>query len=440
MEKKMKIKAGAAATCITPSTTQFLYGYPHVERYSTGVDTPLYSSALFLDDGTKKLLMISHDLLYFDKETVKTIREKIRVRTSIPGDCVMVTASHTHSGPITVNRVGNEKNSVIPPRDENYLSWVVDQVVENAVKAVNSACFAEIGLAKADSSQVGCNRRDPSGAKNSDVPVMVVRSAEEKKAIAVMMVVCIHPTVLHQDSNLISADFPGYTRKRLQEELGDIPVIYHSGPSGNQSPRHLTRENTPREAKRLGDILAESALSGIKDIEFTSDITLKSNRTEVELPFNYFPSVEEAEKIEKDVREKLNRMREAGDDPKQTRTVECDWFGAERRLVLAKMNASGELKKQAAEKALPAEVQVFKIGEWIFSAWPGEVFVEFGLEVKAKAPNSFPIAYANGETQGYLVTKEAVAEGGYEASLGVFKSPDSPELLVSKTLELIAGL
>ena len=53
--------------------------------------------------------------------------------------------------------------------------------------------------------------------------------------------------------------------------------------------------------------------------------------------------------------------------------------------------------------------------------------------------NSFPISYANGELQGYLVTQEAADEGGYESSNAIFKSPESGELLLQKTFELLGS-
>jgi hypothetical protein len=65
------------------------------------------------------------------------------------------------------------------------------------------------------------------------------------------------------------------------------------------------------------------------------------------------------------------------------------------------------------------------------------MFIEFALEVKAQSPNTFLISYANGELQGYLVTKQAVEEGGYESGNAIFKSPDGGELIVAKTLELL---
>ena len=87
---------------------------------------------------------------------------------------------------------------------------------------------------------------------------------------------------------------------------------------------------------------------------------------------------------------------------------------------------------------MPAEIQAISIGPWNFIAWPGEMFVEFALEVKAKCPNTFLISYANGELQGYIVTKEAVEEGGYESSNAIFKSPESGDLMVRRTLELLS--
>lgn len=56
-------KAGAAAVEITPKESQFLFGYPHVERMSTGVHDPLFSSALYLENGCEQVLFIANDII-----------------------------------------------------------------------------------------------------------------------------------------------------------------------------------------------------------------------------------------------------------------------------------------------------------------------------------------------------------------------------------------
>ncbi len=69
-----------------------------------------------------------------------------------------------------------------------------------------------------------------------------------------MLVCCMHPTVLHEDSKLISRDFPGMAREYLKKNVfgEDCVIVHHTGPEGNQSPRHVTKANTFEEAQRFG--------------------------------------------------------------------------------------------------------------------------------------------------------------------------------------------
>ena len=68
----------------------------------------------------------------------------------------------------------------------------------------------------------------------------------------------------------------------------------------------------------------------------------------------------------------------------------------------------------------PMEIQMIQIGQWKFAAWPGEFFVEYGLTVKSRVPDTFIVTIANGELQGYIVTPAAAAAGGYEAASSLF--------------------
>ncbi|OPZ94468.1 MAG: hypothetical protein BWY71_02393 [Planctomycetes bacterium ADurb.Bin412] len=77
------------------------------------------------------------------------------------------------------------------------------------------------------------------------------------------------------------------------------------------------------------------------------------------------------------------------------------------------------------------------MGPWKYIGWPGEIFVEYALQIKSKVSNVFIISLANGELQGYLVTDEAFREGGYEASNTLF-DPQSGDRLVDHTFQLLA--
>ncbi|MCK5844996.1 MAG: neutral/alkaline non-lysosomal ceramidase N-terminal domain-containing protein, partial [Victivallales bacterium] len=193
----MSIKVGASSIDITPRTSQFLCGYPHVERYSTGVDTELRSSALYITDGETRLLTISNDLIYLDKEVVAAIRGSIAAATRIPTTNIMLTCTHTHSGPLMVNSIVRTYDSAIPERDNEYLKFVIERISTCAIEAVSNPLEATIGLGTASSAQVGCNRRYPSGASNPLVPVLVAKNAASGNLMAIMTIVCVHPTVLH---------------------------------------------------------------------------------------------------------------------------------------------------------------------------------------------------------------------------------------------------
>src|SRR5690606_35546680 len=107
-------------------------------------------------------------------------------------------------------------------------------------------------------------------------------------------------------------------------------------------------------------------------------------------------------------------------------------------LTLAKASRSGAMD-QAVRDCLPAEVQVVRIGDVTFVGWPGEVFVEFAIEIRHRFPGTQIITLANGELQGYLVTQAAVDEKGYEASNALFASPAGAEELVEATQQLLAA-
>jgi neutral ceramidase len=106
-------------------------------------------------------------------------------------------------------------------------------------------------------------------------------------------------------------------------------------------------------------------------------------------------------------------------------------------VTLSSMQASGTLEPYY-RACLPAEIQMLKIGDWMFIGWSGEVFTEYALQVMSAVDNVFVISMANGEMQGYIVTEEAALEGGYEASNALF-SHETGAILVRKTVELCRG-
>ena len=291
------IKAGAAIEEITPKDSQFLYGYPYVERMSEGAHDPLTCTALYIDNGAKQLMFISHDILYLNKEQVAAIRSGISAKTGVPAADILVSVTHTHSAPVPFDIVISRKDKVVPPYDKAYMATVIEHSICAGCRAFEAARQAEIGFVMGDATGLGTNRHDPAGPKDMQVPTMLVRGTDGRY-IAAMLVVCMHPTVLHEDSKLCSADFPHYTREKLRKELlGEgCPVVYFTGTSGDQSPRHVTRGNNFSEAQRLGEIVAASVIEQAgKGVSFAQQLPLAVASENINLPKRDFPSVEWAQ-------------------------------------------------------------------------------------------------------------------------------------------------
>lgn len=435
-EERM-IKAGASRKIINPDTSQFLFGYPHVKRYSTGVHDDLETACLYITDGTNELVIITNDLIFVSKQMTERVRTELNTKLGIPQEHILISATHTHSGPLTVNYASNTADPVVPLADTNYIAKVCERMIECALEAKEGAEKAEIGLVHADSTGIGTNRRDPSGPSDHDVPVLLVRSRESGRYIACMLVISMHPTVLHEDSTLISADFIGAARARLKEQYltERCVVLTHNGPCGNQSPRHVVRENSFAEAKRLGDILADAVSEVLGTCSYSHDLTLYGKSLSIsDVPRRTFSAIDESRKRLQEVNSLMARRKQEKAPAAELRTIECDIFGAEEMVTLSRMQESGELE-QYYSSCLPVEIQRLSIGPWNFIGWSGEVFTDYARTVKQELENTFVISMANGEMQGYVTTEEAALEGGYEASNALF-SHETGELLVNKSIEL----
>ncbi len=434
----MTLMAGAGLADITPVDSQYLFGYPHVERHSIGVHDPLLSAALFLSDGRTPIMFIANDVIFVGKSTAQRVRRRIEQATGIPAQHILVSATHTHSGPSTVDCVSLEDDPTVPRVDARYLRRFEDGIVAAGIEAFRRARPAEAGVAIADGAGIGTNRRDPTGPADPHIPVLSVRSAGGEGPIACMIVCSMHPTVLREESKVVSGDFPGLARRHLQERfLGrDCPVLHHTGPAGNQSPRHVVRANTIAEAQRLGGTLGDAVAAAIGEISYHSSLHLEVRRALVDLPRRSFPAAADAERRLQDASRRLADSRQSGAPRHAVRGAEVDWFGAEETLRLARLAAEGRLE-DAYRSCLPAEVQALKLGPWTFVGWPGEVFIEHGQAVKTELRDTHIISLANGELQGYIVTEAAAAEGGYEASNAIFP-PQAGRVLAQATLRLVA--
>jgi neutral ceramidase len=98
------------------------------------------------------------------------------------------------------------------------------------------------------------------------------------------------------------------------------------------------------------------------------------------------------------------------------------------------------LLSESYPKTARTPVQALRIGNMAIATFPGEAFVELGLEVKAKSPfkPTFLIELAN-DYRGYLPTVEGHELGGYEtwrAKSSYLEKEAAPKMVASAIRQL----
>lgn len=429
----MTLRAGTGVRDISPRDPAFLVGYPHVPRISTGVHDPLLASALCLRNNDTGVLLLAVDLLFLGTPTARAVRRRIAAATGLPEAHIFISCSHTHSGPVTVDYLAWRDDPCVPPANPAYVDFVTEQLVAAAEEAARAPYEAEIAWASANAHGVGGNRLAPDGVTDPEAGLLAVRSTAGAW-LALAIIYGMHPTVLHEDSTFISADFPAYTRQHLREALGEISVLYHNAPCGNQSPRYAVQGQTFAEAERLGRLLG-ARLREALPATFSSDVSLAGALATISTEPRMLPRLAEAEAALRTRVDEFKQLHDSGAAHGPLRTAECAVFGAEETVTLARAQSDGSLAKLHAAYA-NADVQVLRIGERALAGWPCEIFTEYALELKHRAPLPIhAVCLVNGELQGYIVTPEAMQTGGYEAANSLF-TPATGTRLLEATLAL----
>src|SRR5688572_13043147 len=102
-----ELRVGAAAEVITPAAGAPLAGY-YEHRAAAGVHDDLYAKAIVIERDGVKVALVVCDLLTLPRNTIDEARRLIAERPGIPADRVMISATHTHTGPIVRGPSGED--------------------------------------------------------------------------------------------------------------------------------------------------------------------------------------------------------------------------------------------------------------------------------------------------------------------------------------------
>lgn len=434
------LRVGAAAELITPPAGTPMSG-PNAARAVEAVDDDLYAKAIVLERDGVRVAMVACDLITMPRSIADEARRLIAEQPGIPPDHVMISATHTHTGPLLTGRQ-DSSDSQAAGRTRAYLASLPQRIADAVRKAdakltaaralagvgkeprlsFNRRYFMKDGPVGWNPGKMNPNVEGPAGPVDPDVPVVYFETAEKAAApIATHVSFAMHPDTRH--GQMISADYPGRLADILAKVRGpEMVTLFALGACGDINHVNVNfrgAQINPKETARIGMVLAGEVLKAYGRIQPVGTTGAIRVRSEVmSLPLQEVKPGE------------LEWAREAILKPSQGR-VSLEYVRAAKVLDIA----------GRAGRPLAAEVQIIALGDdiaWV--ALPGEMFVELGLEVKKRSPfkHTIIVELANGSV-GYVPTKRAFTEGNYEP-LAARCAPGSGELLVERAISLLNEL
>ncbi|MEW6302510.1 MAG: neutral/alkaline non-lysosomal ceramidase N-terminal domain-containing protein [Verrucomicrobiota bacterium] len=445
------LRAGAAAVDITPKLFPLNMPGGFEANMATAVHDPFRARALVLDDGRTKLAMVVVDNLGVAQETIDEAKAIASQQCGIPVDKMVVSSTHTHSGPPSNSKEGPEPAVA-------YRKQLVAGIAESIVRAHAALRPAAVGAAAHPLPDEVFNRRwhlkpgkmplnpfgkldkvkmnpgtspdvidRPAGPTDPDITVLSVQDTK-RKPIALYANYSLH-YVGAAPRGMMSADYYGeFARLMPSRVRGDenFVAMMSNGTSGdiNNIPFGVTRP--PREPFEQIRVVAQKAA----DTAWFAFRKIEKHQSDVRLGM-----------LQRQITLRL-RQPDAEDVEKAKAVLAIKDEAAKAKLPRLAENYARRTLSMAKGGTITVPLQALRIGDLAVCAIPFETFVEIGLDLKKRSPfpRTMVIGIANG-FNGYLPTPEQHLLGGYETWLGTNRvQEDTSVILVKNLLEMLAEL
>ena len=419
-------RAGAATSNITPKIGTSINGNMK-DGTVRQIHDDTHARCIVLDDGQNRLAILTVDLCMIYREELDEAKRKANQITGIPVENMMMSATHTHSG-------GTACSVFQSDPDKDYLKFLRERITDAVVRANNNLAPARIGWAVGTEPSQVFNRRwkmkpgkplmnpfgkedqvkmnpgignpdrlEPSGPVDPELPVISVQTPEGRP-IALLSNYSLH-YVGGTGPGEISADYFGMFAERMKELLASenngyppFVAMLSNGTSGNINNINWFANEAPpvmpqyAKIRQVANIVAAEAYKTYQKIQYHTWIPLSSAQKEISLGVR-LPDKEEIERARNIVSKAQSPIMNTAEEI----------YARETMLI------------KDFPKQVPVILQAFRVGDLAIAAAPCEIFVEIGLDIKAKSPfkTTFTTSLANGYN-GYLPTPEHHQLGGYE--------------------------
>ncbi|HMF14656.1 MAG TPA: hypothetical protein VKE94_20210, partial [Gemmataceae bacterium] len=334
----------------------------------------------------------------FPANVVEPICERLREKTGLAREQVLINSSHTHTGPqVSLKPPDQDEPAGEPMRTIEYTRQLQDKVValvEQAAKKLEPASLAwGTGVVHfvmnrreftSDGVKLGAN---PRGLADRSVPVLQISGADGKLR-AVLFGAAVHNTTPRSDYFQICADYAGFAQTLIEEKYPGAEALFMLGCAGDADPYpfgniDLASQHGTELGMEVCRVLDAKKLSPVRG-------PLKVTFTRADLPLEAVPSRGDLQKLVADKRSpktwgaaQLLEMIERGENPPTHYTCPIALWQFGNDLTLVGLS--------------------------------GEVVVDYvPLLEKALGANKLWIAAYCNDVFGYLPSAHVLSEGGYE--------------------------
>ncbi len=450
-------KAGYARVNINPPLGSALFGY-YVQRLAKGYLDDLEAFALTLEKGDKKFIIISIDNCSINKILVDKLVDAVASATDIPKENILISATHTHTGPFTSKPGGFAASENEEQKVEKYVDFLTNRITDLAILALQTLKPAKVGYATGHApDRIAYIRRyrmkdgsvqtcPPVDDPNIDGPigtldqrVNVIRFDREGAESVVILNYGIHADTVNGD--MVSSDWCGWTRRTLEKALdgtkclcimgaqGDVGSTNVHPIPGDMNDTEISFDNemkSPGMARFVGRALAGTVLQVFDKVAYIDVDEIDVIHRPISIPANN-PSPEEMPQARK-----YKELHDSGRDDL------IPFEAMELTTVVAEANRMIRLEHGPYE--FPAELMAIRLGNIVFTTLPGEPFTNIGERVK-EIPGwdiVVPFALSNG-SMGYFPNNSSYDEGGYETRSSSFKKGVA-DVIVNESTEMLKEL
>jgi hypothetical protein len=418
-------------------------GY-YTARGADGVHDPLMAKAVVLDDGTTKIALVSLDVIKTTESMVSDARALISEQSRIPPEAVLVSATHSHTGPVILSGSSRETDlGGVTSQSREYVTKIPDWIAQAVLQANKNLEPIELSSTIGRCEGIAFNRRfhmqdgavrwnpgklnplivRPAGPVDEDLPVLLFTTDKGQRKGALINFSIHLDTV---SGTKISADVPGDLSRLLKDAVNsEFFSLYFTACCGDVNHYDVSRRTPQKghaEAARIATIMAASTLQSFEKAKSIKSIRLAHRSRRVALPA-YQVTDEEVSQAKL-----LIEKKKSGTQPEPT-----------FREIVAAYRAIDIENHQ--NQPWDVEVQVISIGDQVaIVSLPGEIFVELGLSIRQGSPYPWTgiAELANGSV-GYVPNRVAYPQGEYEV-ISARCAAGSGELLVDTALELLHEL